>query len=250
MRLDGATDGAAPASISGLDGAPFDETSPESGAVIDDAMAVDLPDSGEAPADASSTESEGADGAFLDADSDGGLFDGTSVEAAGLCGALVDRHPIEGFAHVLVCSRVTYLTKPPSSGDHYPIWAAYASYASAVPEGFWVHDLEHGAVVLSYNCPGGCAGDVAAAQSWIDGLPGDPVCNPSLGDARVRVVMTPDPNLDVSFAASTWGWTLRAHCFDAAAFAAFFQAHYGQGPEVNCAQGLDLSSGTQDGCGE
>jgi hypothetical protein len=151
---------------------------------------------------------------------------------------------------VAVCSHVTYLTKPPSSGDHYPIWAAYQTYLAAIPEGFWVHNLEHGAVVLSYNCPGGCASDVAAAQTWINALPDDPQCNPSAGDARVRVIMSPDPNLDVKFAASSWGWTLRAECFDPVAFGAFAVAHYGQGREVICAEGQDLSSGIQDGCGE
>ncbi|HZU83441.1 MAG TPA: DUF3105 domain-containing protein [Polyangiaceae bacterium] len=149
-----------------------------------------------------------------------------------------------------VCSQVTYGTKPPSSGDHYPIWAAYETYAAAIPEGYWVHDLEHGAVVVSYDCPGGCAADVAAAQAWIDALPGDPLCDPEAGDPRLRVLMTPDPNLDVRFAASAWGWTLRADCFDPVAFSAFFQAHYGQGPEALCAQGEDLSAGVPDGCGE
>ncbi len=168
----------------------------------------------------------------------------------GPCAAVIESHPIEGSTHVAVCSPVTYLTKPPSSGNHYPIWAAYQSYASAIPEGFWVHNLEHGAVVVSYDCPGGCASDVAAAQAWIDGMPDDPLCVPASGDARIRMVMTPDPNLDVRFAASAWGWTLRANCFDPVTFGAFVQTHYNQGPEVLCSQGLDLSLGVQDGCGE
>jgi Protein of unknown function (DUF3105) len=173
-----------------------------------------------------------------------------ATDPVGVCGAVIEAHAIEGANHVAVCSHVTYATKPPSSGDHYPIWAAYRSYSSPIPDGFWVHNLEHGAVVLSYDCPSGCPGDVAAAQSWIDSLPDDPQCLPDAGGPRVRVIMTPDPNLDVAFAASAWGWTLRANCFDPAAFAAFAQAHYGQGPEVNCAEGQDLSLGFQDGCGE
>src|SRR5579863_2467829 len=94
---------------------------------------------------------------------------------AGACNAIVAQHPIEGATHVAVCSPVTYATKPPSSGNHYPIWAAYQTYASAIPEGFWVHDLEHGAVVVSYNCPSGCADQVADAQAWISALPDDPI---------------------------------------------------------------------------
>jgi len=163
--------------------------------------------------------------------------DGPPSAPTGPCNAVVQQRAIEGFTHVPVCSDVTYVSNPPSSGNHYPIWAAFQSYDFAVPEGYWVHDLEHGAVVFSYNCPGGCAADVAAAQAFIDGLPDDSLCVPADGDPRVRMTMTPDPKLQVRFAASAWGWTLRADCFDAVAFGAFVQDHYGQGREVLCAQG-------------
>jgi hypothetical protein len=176
--------------------------------------------------------------------------DGPPSNPTGSCNAVVQQRAIEGYAHVPVCSKVTYGTKPPSSGNHYPIWSAFRSYESAIPEGFWVHDLEHGAVVFSYNCPTGCASDIAAAQSLIDGLPDDSLCDPSLGNPRVRMTMTPDPNLDVKFAASSWGWTLRADCFDPGAFGAFVKAHYGQGREMICGQGDDLSTGVPAGCGQ
>lgn len=180
---------------------------------------------------------------------DSGADAGSDFSASpptGPCNAVVQQHPIEGFFHVDVCSPVTYGTRPPSSGNHYPVWAAYQSYASAIPEGFWVHDLEHGAVVFSYNCPGGCPADVAAAGAYITSAPRDPLCDPSIGNPPARFVMTPDPNLDVKFGASAWGWTLRADCFDAAAFGAFVQAHYGNGPEAICAQGQDVSAGCGD----
>lgn len=180
----------------------------------------------------------------------GGGSGGAPGAPSGSCSAAAQQHPIEGFSHVPVCSPVSFATRPPSSGDHYPIWAAYQSYSSAVPEGFWVHDLEHGAIVITYNCPGGCASDVAAAQAFIDAQPDDPMCDPSAGDPRVRLVMTPDPGLDVKFAASAWGWTLRADCFDASAFGAFTAAHYGQGREAVCGQGEDLSTGVPAGCGQ
>jgi hypothetical protein len=128
----------------------------------------------------------------------------------GKCDAVEQEQAIEGFTHVDVCSYVEYFTKPPSSGDHYPIWAAYKTYTTAIPEGFFVHNLEHGAIVLTYNCPNGCAADVAAAQAMIDALPADPDCAAQGSTVRRRTLMTPDPSLDVPFAASAWGWTLRA----------------------------------------
>lgn len=239
---------------------PIEADLPDRGAPALDASFVDTDATADGKTDRSDSDGSFVDGApgELDAadatssldDSGGGPLDSPASEPTGPCNATVEPHPIEGFTHVAVCSHVTYSTKPPSSGDHYPIWAAYRSYSTTIPEGFWVHDLEHGAVVLSYNCPGGCASDVNAAESWIAGLSDDPLCNPSAGDPRLRVIMTPDPNLDVKFAASAWGWTLRADCFDPVAFGSFAQAHYGHGPEALCAQGQDLSLGVQDGCGE
>lgn len=174
----------------------------------------------------------------------------------GTCGAVVEQQGIEGANHVAVCTVIDYGTKPPSSGDHYPVWGAYKTYTSAIPEGFWVHDLEHGAVVLTYNCAVGqggaseCAGEVAAAQQMIDSLPQDPACVELAENVLRRVVMTPDPKLDVRFAASAWGWTLRANCFDATVFRAFAMAHYDMGPESFCNDGEDpIAAGLPSGCG-
>lgn len=123
----------------------------------------------------------------------------------GPCGAVTQQHAIEGFIHVDVCSYVQYGTLPPSSGDHYPYWAAYMTYDQPVPEGYWVHNLEHGSIVLSYNCgEAGCAEDIAAAQQMMDQFPVDPVCTQLAEGVQHRLLMTPDPRLDVRFAASAW----------------------------------------------
>jgi len=184
----------------------------------------------------------------------GDVFDGNSTPSAavGPCSAVTEQHPIEGHDHVAVCSYVDYQTLPPSSGDHYPYWAAYMTYDQPVPEGYWVHNLEHGTIVLSYNCgEAGCADDIATAQQMMDQFPDDPLCVSAAEGVRHRLVMTPDPRLDVRFAASAWGWTLRANCFDAAEFLAFANAHYGQGPEALCENGEDVIGTSADpaGCG-
>ncbi|HMI83542.1 MAG TPA: DUF3105 domain-containing protein [Polyangiaceae bacterium] len=151
----------------------------------------------------------------------------------GDCQTVVATHLIEGAQHVAVCSPLSYATNPPSSGNHYAIWADYRTYQRPIQRGFWVHSLEHGAVVITYNCPEGCAEEVTAAQTFVDGLPAD--CGPM---AR-RVILTPDPELDVRFAASAWGATLRASCFDRATFSAFFSDHYDHAPESICGGGTD-----------
>jgi hypothetical protein len=166
----------------------------------------------------------------------------------GTCAAVEQQHAIEGQSHVQECSPIAYGTKPPSSGNHYDAWAAFKVYSNPIPPGYWVHDLEHGAVVLTYNCPDGCDADVAAAVTMLNALAPDPLC---LSTATVprRTIMTPDPNLDVRFAASAWGFTLRANCFDTDVFRSFIDRHYGAGPESVCGGGVDLATGVQPGCG-
>jgi len=146
----------------------------------------------------------------------------------------VAAHPNEGANHLVACSAACYQTVPPSSGNHYPVWPVYKTYEQPVPWGFLVHGLEHGAVVVVYNCPCGCPDEVAAARTWIAALPADAACG-----APPRVVLAPDPTLDVRWGASAWdgatgGWTLRAASFDQGAFQAFFTAHYDHGPESIC----------------
>ena len=140
--------------------------------------------------------------------------------------------------HVDSCSAQDYPDQPPAGGNHYPVWAAYQSFSFPVPRGFWVHDLEHGAVVYSYNCSDGCPDEVADVQALIDALPVDEECAP---DEPHRVVLTPDPLLDVRWGVSAWGHTLRADCVDDDRFRQFYSNHFGRGPEVGvCSNGSNF----------
>ena len=143
--------------------------------------------------------------------------------------------------HVSQCSGIEYSSNPPAGGPHYPTWAAFQSFSFPVPRGFWVHDLEHGAVVYGYNCtlfPDGCEDEVAKVQAMIDALPADPMCSAA---APRRVVLTPDPLLDVRWGVSAWGFTLRATCADIERFRQFYLNHFALGPENLCNSGTDFS---------
>lgn len=136
------------------------------------------------------------------------------------------------------CSEVVYATDPPTSGPHYPIWAKWQTYAAPVPRGFYVHNLEHGGVVIAYRCPDGCDAELAALATMVASLPADPLC--ALGVER-RVIVTPDPLLATRFAVVAWGASLVADCVDVPAFAAFIDARYATGPENTCADGVDVT---------
>ena len=225
-----------------------------------DATDADAPDASVPDAnapDASATDANAIDANATDANAtdatatDSGLV---SAGGPGTCGALEQTFTPIASPHVADCSWVDYPTNPPSSGPHYPIWSAFRVYDAPLPRGYWVHDLEHGGVVVTYHCPAGCDAEVAAARAWFAQTPDDPIC-PDTGTVRARVTLTPDPHLDVRWAASAWGVTLRADCFDAATFTAFYLAHRGQAPEQVCAEGIDFSAPdggvlTAAACGE
>jgi hypothetical protein len=174
------------------------------------------------------------------------IVDGT-VDGA-QCTTTIAPHSDEGATHVSCMSEVSYQTEPPSSGNHYNCWAAYQTYSAPIPWGNLVHSLEHGAIVFVYNCPAGCAADVADMQAFIDGLPLDDDCAPTLGKNRIILMPDPDPNLGVKFAASAWDWTLRADCFDPVAFRQFFDDHYDHGREVICSDGWQPADLCSDIC--
>lgn len=155
------------------------------------------------------------------------------------CGSRVVAYETAPGGHVANCSAIAYATNPPTSGNHYPTWAKFQAYDAPVPRGFYVHDLEHGAIVVTYHCPDGCDADVAALVDYLASRPRDPLCT---GAAPNRFVVTPDPELDVRFAASAWGYALTSSCFDLAALGAFIDAHYGEAPEDFCTEGVDVLS--------
>ena len=173
----------------------------------------------------------------------GGTYDASpGLDAAyfpdASCLVEIDSPPLLPAVHVPIGSPIEWDSNPPSSGSHFPIWAAYQAYTSPVPRGYYVHNEEHGAIVLLYQCDDAACPEVAAAlQSVSDALPDDPLCAAAGQGVRVRTVITPDPLIDVPVAAAAWGWVYRAQCVDLPTLTAFAQQHYGQGPEVLCADG-------------
>jgi hypothetical protein len=157
---------------------------------------------------------------------------------SGECQAVEKEQTLAAGVHVTACSDITYATNPPSSGEHYPVWADYGVYDFALPRGYWMHNLEHGSVVVTYNCQD-CAAEVDAAKAWLAALEPDATC----ASGPPRVLLLPDPALDVRWAASSWGFTLRADCFDSEAFSDFYLKHAGQAPAPEaaiCATGTDF----------
>lgn len=176
------------------------------------------------------------DGGASDGSTEGGPTDGASLG----CKVVIESPPIANDnTHVPIDTVVNYATNPPSSGQHYPIWASFREFVTPVDRRYYVHDLEHGAVVVTYRCASrdGCPELADALRAVIDAQPADPLCA-ALGEGvKHRYVLTPDPLIPTPVAASAWGWTYTADCVDPASLGEFLRVHYAQAPENFCNDG-------------
>jgi hypothetical protein len=71
---------------------------------------------------------------------------------AATCSVDVEEPSILPGTHVPEGTPLAYDSNPPSSGSHYPRWADYEEYTAPVPDGYLVHAIEHGGVLLLYKC--------------------------------------------------------------------------------------------------
>lgn len=150
--------------------------------------------------------------------------------------------PVSGATHVPACSDLSYATNPPSGGDHEGTWAAYKKYDAPVRRENYVHNLEHGGIVLAYDCEGPCPEVRAALEKVFDETPADPLCVQAGQVPASRLLLTPDPELELPIAAAAWGATYVATCIDLPSLRAFVDDHYAKGPENTCAPGVDFEA--------
>ena len=130
-----------------------------------------------------------------------------------------------GRNHILNAGQtIEYGFCPPTSGDHYniagvgPIRAAVYPNSAEQPPGGWVHNLEHGWVVLLYSCKqqfGGCpsADTMAQMQQWYDQAPTpDPSKNGGACDKEVIVARF--DSMNSQFAVLAWGRAMLMDTFN------------------------------------
>ena len=138
--------------------------------------------------------------------------------------------PVEGFQHVQPGMPITYNHYPPSSGAHYPKPMVWGVYAEPIPEGNFVHNLEHSGIVILYHCPQGCPELVKQLQDFYDHAPPEDQFN------EVKVLITPyDRELPAKVVALAWGFQLNLYQFDEAdkeALLSFYQHRVNHGPEI------------------
>jgi len=154
----------------------------------------------------------------------------TDPPLSGPQNTLVTPVPNEGWLHVPEGSTIRYQNNPPASGPHYPVWARYQEFTTTVARGYWVHNLEHGAVVFLHR-PDAPAAVVDALRSAYRLLAPDAQCGHRLA------LLTADPELSRPIAVVAADWVLTADGVDAPTIQAFVAARRNHGAEQVCDQG-------------
>jgi len=149
--------------------------------------------------------------------------------------------PDMGHVHVTPGTFVKYQNCPPASGKHYPAPGGpirpglYGPNDSTIPQG-WVHNMEHGGLVILYKCPGpGCTDEgQAALKALYAAFPNSPQCN--LAPGIVGPVFARFDQMDSPYMALVWDMTLPMDTLDTDQVKQFFARNAEQfNPEKQCA---------------
>lgn len=123
-------------------------------------------------------------------------------------------------------SKFAYNSNPPTSGPHDSVWTTAGVYDIVPGDGHLVHSLEHGYIIISYNCNNG----QPLSQQDCDALKKQ---LSDLANAKRlwKLVVVPRPTLDSRIALSAWTYLEKLDGFDKDKIATFIDAHRDHGPE-------------------
>jgi hypothetical protein len=132
--------------------------------------------------------------------------------------------PEEGREHVPVGTPVTYGHHPPTSGPHWPTWTLWNVYTEEIPPEVWVHNLEHGGIVILYRCDQPCPSLVQQLRDVFATFP-------KTKWSHVRLVIAPDRQLRTRLAILAWGRIDEMEEFDRERLLRFYRERVDRGPE-------------------
>lgn len=121
--------------------------------------------------------------------------------------------------HVAAGTNITnYNSDPPTSGDHYASTARWGISDVPLDEEYTTHNLEHGGIVINYDCPEGCADVVQQLSGIVSPYP-------------VKLILAPRANMKHLIAVTAWNRLLTMDEVNAEQIQAFIDAYIDKGPE-------------------
>ena len=134
--------------------------------------------------------------------------------------------PADPREHVPVGAGVSYRTNPPASGPHYDQWIPRGGFfTDPQPSGLWIHNLEHGYIVVLYNCSTDCPDLVAQLRGFYEAAPN------ASGFGYRKLVVTPYREMSQRLVAVAWARMEQYDEFDQDRLMRFYRAWVNKGPE-------------------
>ncbi|MBI5356618.1 DUF3105 domain-containing protein [Candidatus Collierbacteria bacterium] len=179
----------------------------------------------------------------------------------------IETFPSQGRNHVPAGTIGEYNSNPPTSGPHYTQWEKPGIYNKVLPDGNLIHSLEHGYVIISYDCtklsnsklktqsskfwkvfaheteeiheepPATDSADVKPDN--ISGWKDSPDCQKLVDQIKQvtkktgmdRLIVVPRPNLDVPIAMTSWTKLLKLNDVNEDKIINFVKEFRNKGPE-------------------
>jgi hypothetical protein len=136
-------------------------------------------------------------------------------------------------SHIDPSTQWTYKFYPPTSGPHYSVAGsapvAWGTVDNLV-EGQFVHNLEHGGIVVLYNCPSGS--DCTTLKDQLTNyVKNRAPIEPTYG--KPKMVMTPySHGMQKKVALVAWHYIEFLDAYDQNAITQFYESHVDKGPEA------------------
>ncbi len=164
-----------------------------------------------------------------------------------------------GRTHVPIGTEVKYNSNPPSSGPHYEVWIKAGFYDAPRDDRNLVHSLEHGYVIISYNCTYKPQSFFPIKEAFAQDLTGQmsestesaspsgtlppefnsASCQDLISQIKQiyddkgphKLIVVPRPNLDAKIAITAWTHLEKMNSVDKGKINEFIDGNRDKGPE-------------------
>lgn len=163
----------------------------------------------------------------------------------------------DGRDHLLERTKIDYKFNPPTSGNHYPSWISKGFYDEPRPDGNLVHSIEHGYIIIWYDCEVKSSGLIPTAYAQglnmtqgsegsssakLEDLPEafrNGSCDSLKNDLKDvyqnlgphKLIVMPHPGMDSRIVLTAWGRIEKLNSVDRDKIKAFIDAFRDNGPE-------------------
>ena len=143
-----------------------------------------------------------------------------AAPASAAPGALQE-FPIQGRTHIQRGqAHPDYNSKPPTSGWHYADQVASPGvHVDPIPNEVQVHNLEHGEIMVQYDCPSDCKEMIASLEAIVRSYP-------------KKVLLAPYPGTGHPITLTSWGRLKYLEAVDEAVIRKYIADFKDKGPEV------------------